>query len=159
MMSEAATMTEDSGEAMVSATDDAAPRAMSILAMADLQDQLLSVVSDLSRLQSLLGEACGTLLERFHNTGSEIQALAAGDAAAAARAQAQIAGAVTGLQFQDLASQLLEHAAHRLVHCGDRLAAEAFGQDDDGAAVIHQLPSRPNPVTQSEMVAGSVDLF
>lgn len=135
------------------------PPGLTILELADLQDQMLSVVNDLTRLQSLLDEACATLMTRFHGAGVEIAALAAGDDEAGQRALAQVEGAVTGLQFQDLASQLLEHASHRLVHCGDRLAAQAFGRDEDGAAVIHQMPTRPNPVTQSDMAAGSVDLF
>lgn len=146
-------------ETMMSSSDETAPPGLDVLALADLQDQLLSVTSDLSRLQSLLDEACATLMERLHGAGAEVTALAAGDATAGDRALAEIEGALTGLQFQDLASQLLEHACHRLTHCGDRLAAEAFGQDEDGAAVIHQRPARPNPVTQTDLAAGSVDLF
>ena len=41
----------------------------------------------------------------------------------------------------------------------DRLAADAFAGDDDGEAVIEAAPLRPNPVTQDEMDAGSIELF
>ena len=140
-------------------SEEPVPPGLSVLVLADLQDQLLSVTSDLSRLQALLDEACTSLLVGFHGTRNEIDALAAGDGTAGERALATVEGAVTSLQFQDLANQLLDHARSRLAHVVDRLAAEAFGSDEDGDAVIHQMPSRPNPVTQSDMVAGSVELF
>ena len=69
------------------------------------------------------------------------------------------AGAVTALQFQDMASQLIAHTRQRLRNCADRLAREAMGDDDDGDAVVEAAPLRPNPVTQDEMDAGSVELF
>ena len=31
--------------------------------------------------------------------------------------------------------------------------------DEDGAALIEDAPLRPNPVTQDEMDAGSIELF
>jgi hypothetical protein len=34
-----------------------------------------------------------------------------------------------------------------------------MGQDPEGEAVIEQAPLRPNPVTQDEMDAGSIELF
>ena len=46
--------------------------------------------------------------------------------------------------------------------CAFRLGAAAMGVDEeDGAtvAILPQLPDKPNPVTQSEMDAGSVELF
>jgi hypothetical protein len=48
----------------------------------------------------------------------------------------------------------------RLRSCVDTLAREAFGDDDeDGVSVIETPPQRPNPVTQAEMDAGSIELF
>jgi len=35
---------------------------------------------------------------------------------------------------------------------------DAFG-DEDGEGIVEEAPQRPNPVTQDEMDAGSVDLF
>ena len=68
--------------------------------------------------------------------------------------------AVTELQFQDMASQLIVHTSKVLQGCAYRLAADAMGQDD-GEAVpfVEDVPDRPNPVTQDEMQAGSVELF
>ncbi len=71
-----------------------------------------------------------------------------------------MAGAITAMQYQDMASQLVEHTTRRLRNCADRLAAQAMGDDDeDGTAVVEEMPLRPNPVTQDEMDAGSVELF
>ena len=58
-----------------------------------------------------------------------------------------------------MASQLIAHTHRRLRHCADRLARETMGGDDDGAAVVEDPPLRPNPVTQDEMDAGSIELF
>ncbi|TNY03053.1 hypothetical protein EW661_24065, partial [Escherichia coli] len=63
-----------------------------------------------------------------------------------------IAGAITALQFQDMATQLIAHTSQRLRNCADQLARDTFGMDDeDGAAVVEIAPLRPNPVTQDEM--------
>ena len=34
-----------------------------------------------------------------------------------------------------------------------------MGDDEDGEAVVESAPLRPNPVTQDEMDAGSIELF
>jgi hypothetical protein len=70
-----------------------------------------------------------------------------------------LVGAVTALQFQDMASQLVSHTQRRLRNCADRLARDVMGDDEDGETVIEEAPLRPNPVTQDEMDAGSVELF
>ena len=70
--------------------------------------------------------------------------------------------AVTELQFQDMASQLIWHTTKVLQGCAFRLAAETMGDDEEGvesAPFEEMVPDRPNPVTQSEMEAGSIDLF
>jgi len=72
---------------------------------------------------------------------------------------AHMSGAITAMQFQDMASQLVTHTSQRLRNCADRLAQDTMGDDEDGAAVIQPEPLRPNPVTQDEMDAGSVELF
>lgn len=74
------------------------------------------------------------------------------------RLRGQLCGAITALQFQDLAAQLVAHTQHRLRGCADSLARDAMG-DEDGAAVVEPPPLRPNPVTQDEMDAGSIELF
>jgi hypothetical protein len=130
-------------------------------AAAELQDHLLVAGNDLDRLQRLLDGACAALTERF--TAAAVHVDCALDAGAASEAlhdaRAALGGTVTALQFQDMASQLIEHTARRLRYCADRLASDAFGDDEDGAALVEPAPLRPNPVTQDEMDAGSVDLF
>jgi len=134
-------------------------RAMPFFAAADLQDNLLMVANDLERLQTLLGGACDTLLQAFTEASDVLRDRAGVAPARVEQAIEHLGGAVVALQFQDMASQLIDHTRRRLRHCSDRLAEEAFGGDDDDEAVIETLPLRPNPVTQDEMDAGSITLF
>jgi hypothetical protein len=136
------------------------------LQAADLQDHLLVASNDLERLQRLLGDAGDSLLAHFHGASSEmqrLQKLIAGQPRLGndelQQAMTHLAGAITAMQFQDMASQLIDHTTRRLRNCADRLANDALACDEDGAAVIADMPLRPNPVTQDEMDAGSVELF
>ena len=81
------------------------------------------------------------------------------DVAPIREALQSLAGALTALQFQDMATQLIAHTQRRLRNCADRIARDAMGDDEDGEAVVEDAPMRPNPVTQDEMDAGSIDLF
>lgn len=139
---------------------------LSLLAAADLQDHLMVAHNDLERLQRLLSDACDQLMGHFYGASGELRTLlhdaaqADGDAPPLHRAMEHMAGAITAMQFQDMASQLVAHTTRRLRSCADRLAAQAMGDDDeDGTAVVEELPLRPNPVTQDEMDAGSIELF
>ncbi len=131
--------------------------ALPLLLAADLQDHLMVAGHDLERLQRLLADTCDTLMARFHGALGQIDA--APGAGQLDGARSQLAEAVTALQFQDLASQLIAHTHQRLRNCADLLAHDAFGPDAEGEAVIAPPPLRPNPVTQDEMDAGSVELF
>jgi len=130
-----------------------------LLAAADLQDNLMTASNDLDRLQRLLTDATDSLLAHFHGVNGQLQTLADQDNAALREALQHMAGAITAMQFQDMASQLIIHTNTRLRSCADRLAAEAMGDDEDGTAVVELAPLRPNPVTQDEMDAGSIELF
>lgn len=140
---------------------------MPLLAAADLQDHLMVASNDLDRLQRLLTDACDALLGHFYGATGELKQLLHGSAAAsdvdAAKLHAameHMAGAITAMQFQDMASQLVHHTTKRLRNCADRIARDTMGDDDeDGEALIEEMPLRPNPVTQDEMDAGSVELF
>ena len=137
---------------------------MALLAAADLQDNLMTATHDLDRLQTLLAHACDELMNGFHGAASEIQELldAAQDSPSPELfdgVMQHLGGAITALQFQDMASQLIAHTHQRLRNCADRLARETMGDDDEGMAVVETAPLRPNPVTQDEMDAGSVELF
>lgn len=142
---------------------------------ADLQDHLLIASHDLERLQTLLSDACTALMASFHGVTERLQTLQAlqgqglpaGHAlpnaamvpVVAQQALQELRGAVTALQFEDMASQLITHTSRRLRNCCDRLAAQAMGDDGEGDAIVEEAPLRPNPVTQDEMDAGSIELF
>jgi len=133
-----------------------------LVAAADLQDHLMVASNDLERLQRLLDDAAQALLGHFtHATQRVDGALAAfdGEAHPMHDVRAALGNAITALQFQDMASQLIAHTSRRLRNCADRLARDAMGADDEGEALVEPLPLRPNPVTQDEMDAGSVELF
>lgn len=138
------------------------PAGLPFMAAADLQDHLMTASNDLDRLQTLLADACDSLLAGFFGASqhlNDLRATALPDPQPAERAVAHLGAAVTALQFQDMASQLIHHTRGRLRNCADRLARDAFDGDDDGEAVVEDAPLRPNPVTQSEMDTGFVELF
>ena len=137
-----------------------------LLAAAELQDHLMTVTHDLERLQRLLDDAGEALSTHFYSASGHVQGLlnggeAPGDGHAPVlqKVMLDIAGAITALQFQDMATQLIAHTSQRLRNCADQLARDTFGDDEDGATVVEIAPLRPNPVTQDEMDAGSVELF
>jgi hypothetical protein len=133
-----------------------------VMAVAELQDSLLIVMNDLQRLEGLISHASTNLLDRFSvaSEGLDVSANEAGGEAGLQAVRQALHGAVTELQFQDMAQQLIGHTTKVLKACADRLAAETMGQDDDeGPPIVQSMPSRPNPVTQDEMDAGSIELF
>jgi hypothetical protein len=139
---------------------------MSLLAAADLQDHLMVASNDLERLQRLLSDACDSLMNHFHGASGELRTLLDDGAVRPDqgapklnKAIEHMAGAITAMQFQDMASQLVAHTTKRLRNCADKLASQTMGDDEDGEAVIEEGPLRPNPVTQDEMDAGSIELF
>ena len=136
------------------------------LAAADLQDHLLIASNDLDRLQRLLDDASYTLLGHFKGAAEHLERALRlmsqqpdVDQRHLHQAMEFLASAITGMQFQDMASQLLAHTTKRLRGCADRLAATAMADDEDGTGVLEDLQIKPNPVTQDEMDAGSVELF
>jgi hypothetical protein len=137
-----------------------------LLVAADLQDHLMVASNDMDRLQRLLGDACESLLGSFYGATHELKTLLHRvathpeiEAPELHAAMQHMATAITAMQFQDMASQLVDHTTRRLRNCADRLAADTMGDDEDGAALVAAAPLRPNPVTQDEMDAGSVELF
>jgi hypothetical protein len=74
--------------------------------------------------------------------------------------RAGLHAALTELQFQDMASQLIVHTSKILQGCAYRLASDSMGPEDgDAVPFVEDVPDRPNPVTQDEMEAGSIELF
>src|SRR6218665_2828185 len=122
-----------------------------VMVAAELQDSLLVVMHDLHRLEGLLSHSPHNLPQPF-SVANPPELVAA---------RAALRSAVTELQFQDMASQLIWHTTKVLQGCAFRLASEAMGHEEgeDAAPFAEMAPDRPNPGTQSEMDAGSVDLF
>ena len=131
-----------------------------VMLVAEVQDSLLVVVHDLARLDGLLAHTMENLMERFSSALASLADPTLPDAPALAEARNALRAAVTELQFQDLAAQLIGHTSKVLQGCAYRLASESMGQED-GEAVpfVEEVPERPNPVTQDEMDAGSIELF
>ena len=143
------------------------PPAVATLPLAvavDVQDHLITACNDLQRLQVLLADAFQVLLASFHSASRELgqhrrRRPERELATVLSEIQQQLDNAVTALQFHDMSNQLIEHTNSRLRHCVDEIAAIVFDGDEDGEPVVQAAPDRPNPVTQSEMDAGSVELF
>lgn len=131
-----------------------------VMLVAEVQDSLLVVVHDLSRLDGLLAHTMANLMERFTCASENLADPVLVGSKELDEARSALRAAVTELQFQDMASQLIVHTSKILQGCAYRLAAESMGSED-GEAVpfVEEVPERPNPVTQDEMYAGSIELF
>ena len=135
--------------------------ALPVMLVAEVQDSLLVVVHDLKRLDGLLAHTMDNLLQRFSAASADLSDPALLAMRELEGVRATLNAAVTELQFHDMASQLIAHTAKVLRVCAFRLAAETMESAEDGSAApaVLRFPERPNPVTQSEMDAGSIDLF
>jgi hypothetical protein len=100
------------------------------------------------------------LMQRFTAASADLSAPALVAVKELEGVRTALHAAVTELQFQDMASQLIVHTSKILQGCAYRLASDAMGYED-GEAVpfVEDVPERPNPVTQDEMQAGSIELF
>ena len=131
------------------------PEAVSPALAASLQDEILSAGTELERLQRLLSDAVGQLQQRFGEAMAQQRALPAspqGDALAS-----ELTAALVALQFEDLATQLIQHSRRRLTSVADCLGSLALADDESGAEV--QWVVRACPVAQRAVDAGSVELF
>jgi hypothetical protein len=139
------------------------PPEIPLLLAAELQDHLMTASNDLERLQRLLDDACLALMDGFHTSAGQLSSVIDQGHEITDdlhEVRQTLFKAVTALQFQDMATQLIAHTNKRLRNCADQIARDALGDDDpDGAAVVSDGPLKPNPVTQDEMDAGSVELF
>ena len=132
-----------------------------VMVAAELQDSLLMAMHDLHRLEGLLNHATENLLARFGEANASLTDELIGASAELADLRTALRSAVTELQFHDMATQLIIHTTKVLQGCAFRLAAETMGQEEgeDAAPLEGVVHDRPNPVTQSEMEAGSIELF
>ncbi|QHE88151.1 hypothetical protein [Hydrogenophaga sp. BPS33] len=128
--------------------------------VADLQDALLMAMTDLQRLEGLLDHATSNLLERFGSANQALSDLSADRAEELGPIRHNLHQAVTELQFHDMATQLIVHTGKVLQSCAWRLADQAMEPEEGELPLeLDPMPERPSPVTQSEMDAGSIDLF
>lgn len=131
-----------------------------VMLVAELQDSLLVVVHDLSRLDGLLAHAMENLMERFTSASANLADPVLVGSRQLDAVRSALTAAVTELQFQDMASQLIVHTSKILQGCAYRLASESMGlEDGEAVPFVEEVPERPNPVTQDEMDAGSIELF
>jgi hypothetical protein len=134
--------------------------ALPVMLVAEVQDSLLVVVHDLSRLDGLLAHTMENLMARFTSASTDLSDPALATFTELESVRSALRAAVTELQFQDMASQLIGHTSKILQGCAYRLASEAMGfEDGEAVPFVEEVPERPNPVTQDEMQAGSVELF
>ncbi len=111
-----------------------------------------AIEADLERLKTLVNDAAGRLLGSF-NEFVALEQQASRNSEQRQRIESAIGTAVTALQFQDMATQLTGHAQRRLAALESCLRA-MYGEGTGGA-----LLENAQPVRQSEMSAGSIDLF
>ncbi|WP_246100663.1 hypothetical protein [Tepidimonas alkaliphilus] len=118
-------------------------------------------MNDLKRLEGLLDHATNNLLDRLNRAVAAADALPADTApATVAELRDAVRLALLELQFHDMSTQLLAHVGKVLRGCAYMLAEQVMEpEEDEVGVVVTHLPQRPNPVTQSEMDAGSVELF
>jgi hypothetical protein len=124
---------------------------------AQMQDEVLSAGTELERLERLLSDAVDQLLERFGRAHALCVAVDGMPAALREGLDTELRGAMTALQFQDMASQLVVHARRRLATVADCLGNLAVGEEEEGCEL--QWVSRACPVAQRAVDAGSVELF
>jgi hypothetical protein len=124
--------------------------------MVELQDQLLEASTDLERLHGLLEDASRVLLDHFGSASAQLDRCGA-SAPTLEGLRQDLGGAMTALQFQDLASQIITHTVRRLQGVADFLGSRIDFPDEDSAQV--NLVRRHCPVAQREIDAGSIELF
>ena len=129
--------------------------------VADLQDSLIMAMTDLKRLEGLLDHATGNLMDRFGTANKALGHLSGSENDDISNIRRSLHQAVTELQFHDMATQLIVHTGKVLQGCAFRLANEAMEPEEDEVPMddVSPMPDRPSPVTQSEMDAGSIELF
>lgn len=141
--------------------DDEPTVPVRLAAVADLQDSLLLAMNDLKRLEGLLDHATSNLLDRLNRAVAAAEALPtdlAPDTVAELRESVRLA--LLELQFHDMSTQLLVHVGKVLRGCAYMLAEQVMEpEEDEVGMVVTHLPQNPNPVTQGEMDAGSIELF
>jgi hypothetical protein len=111
-----------------------------------------AIAADLERLKAMIADAGDRLLASFNVVGA-LAPLPTRSEEDQRRLAGAVASAVTALQFQDMANQLTAHAQRRLTSLHETLSQLSDGVDPLLAT------TRLQPVRQTGMGAGSIDLF
>lgn len=82
-----------------------------VMLVAEVQDSLLVVVHDLSRLDGLLAHTMENLMERFTSASANLADPMLASSKELDAVRNSLRAAVTELQFQDMASQLIIHTS------------------------------------------------
>jgi len=137
---------------------DATQNTMVDACCADIQ----GAADDLTRLQTLLSDAAGTLLGTFNAIQAYCEDTAQHTSGATVL-EPHIRRAVAALQFEDLATQLLQHTQQRLSHLEINLKKfqilPSTLEGLDSALEASPYQGGAHPVRQDGMDTGSVDLF
>ena len=147
-------------DASVSDNTECTFRADALDAVPEVQDTLFVVVHSQKPNDRQQAHTMENLMERFTAASANLAHPELISSKELDIVRSTLRAAVTELQFQDMASQLISHTSKILQGCAYRLASESMGSED-GEAVpfVEEVPERPNPVTQDEMDAGSIELF
>lgn len=119
----------------------------------DAVRECAAIAADLERLNALISDAGDKLMLSFN----QLQKMAPRVEMSVTdrrELQAAVTTAVTALQFQDMATQLVQHAQRRLGVLQDCVASLSDQVNDP-----LQVSTRMQPVLQNAVSAGSVDLF
>lgn len=118
---------------------------MSDRAVSNLQMELDSANRDLVRLQALLADACAQLMQRFASASASLRQ----QPPQVDHAREELRRAISALQFEDMAQQLVAHTQGILARSSECVSNTPAG-----------MPAgRPSPVAQSGIASGSIDLF
>lgn len=118
---------------------------MSDRADSSLPVELDAAKRDLVRLQALLADACAELMQRFSSASASLRE----QPPHLDHAREELRGAISALQFEDMAQQLISHTQGVLTRSRESALNTPSG-----------VPAgRPNPVAQSGIASGSIDLF
>jgi hypothetical protein len=125
-----------------------------------LRGHLQAVSDDLERLTALLGEAATQLLTSFSAAHARLDSkpdypFSGHELARSLRAD--LDGAMTALQFQDLASQLVDHSVQRIRAVADYL--DGSPTESDRALVGAMALARNSPVGTHGLTPGPIELF
>jgi len=118
----------------------------------DAAQECAAIEADLERLKTIVNDAAGRLMGSFNEIVA-LEGQANRNLEERQRIESAIGMAVTALQFQDMATQLTGHAQRRLA------ALECCLRSLYGEGVGAGYFDHSQPVRQSEMSAGSIDLF